>query len=446
MRKSFFVKILAQVMLAGELEETSVLTRVTDLLGRRWGWLPRLSRRYVGVFESGTRPRQRDVVRFLSRDEGLKRAWEKHSKKLSIVHWLTQPHEMRPVPAARNWGLPALESSGVLADWFGLSASELEWFADRKGLACKQRSAQIRHYHYKILTKQSGSLRLIEAPKSRLKQMQRKILTEILNKVPAHDSVHGFVQGRSIKTFVSPHVGQSVVLRIDLRDFFPSFPAARIEAVFRTLGYPESIADFLAGICTCATPRDVWSRSAFGEDPLHLWESRGEAQALYARRHLPQGSPTSPALANICTYRLDCRLAGLAKSVGSRYTRYADDLAFSGDLGFQKTVNRFAIHVAAIVQEEGFRVHHRKTRIMRQGVRQHLAGLVANQRANIRRVDYDRLKATLTNCVRLGPHTQNRDSHPLFREHLEGRVGFVEMINPGKGRRLRSILERIAWE
>jgi len=91
-------------------------------------------------------------------------------------------------------------------------------------------------------------------------------------------------------------------------------------------------------------------------------------------------------------------------------------------------------------------VHHRKTRIMRQGVRQYLAGIVANRHLNVIRADFDRLKATLTNCVRLGPGTQNRANHHQFRSHLQGRVGFVEMINPAKGKRLRSIYERIQWE
>ena len=83
---------------------------------------------------------------------------------------------------------------------------------------------------------------------------------------------------------------------------------------------------------------------------------------------------------------------------------------------------------------------------MRQGVRQHLAGLVANQRVNVMRADFDRLKATLTNCVRLGPESQNRDAHSSFRSHLDGRVGFVEMINPAKGKRLRALFERIVWQ
>jgi hypothetical protein len=83
---------------------------------------------------------------------------------------------------------------------------------------------------------------------------------------------------------------------------------------------------------------------------------------------------------------------------------------------------------------------------MRQGVRQYLTGLVANRRINVIREDFDRLKAILTNCVRHGPHSQNRAGHPQFRLHLEGRVGFVESIHPAKARKLRAILQRVSWE
>jgi hypothetical protein len=108
-------------------------------------------------------------------------------------------------------------------------------------------------------------------------------------------------------------------------------------------------------------------------------------------------------------------------------------------------VERFAVQAAAILLEEGFAVHHRKTRAMRRGVRQHLAGLVINEHANVVRADFDRLKAILTNCVRHGAESQNRDGHPAFRLHLEGRVGFVAMVNPAKGARLRRIFEQLRW-
>jgi RNA-directed DNA polymerase len=167
---------------------------------------------------------------------------------------------------------------------------------------------------------------------------------------------------------------------------------------------------------------------------------------MYARPHLPQGAPTSPSLANLCSYRLDCRLNGLAQFERAAYTRYADDLAFSGGEKFERSAARFATQVAVILQEEGFSVHHRKTRIMRQSVRQHLAGLVTNERLNVRRSDFDVLKAILTNCVRHGPESQNREAHPYFREHLAGRIGFMESIHAEKGRRLRAIFDQIEWE
>ncbi|HTC93721.1 MAG TPA: reverse transcriptase family protein [Terriglobales bacterium] len=437
-----FLRVFARSFLAGEPSVEEIVARGGLTLGKRWRWLRPLARRYVKAFAGKTRPRRRDVIVFLLQDPGFTRAWFKHHSDLSVVRALTGGQQMQPVAAAKAWDVPPITSIGALAAWLQLTPSKLEWFADLKGLGYKKSSPQLRHYHYRILAKDSGNIRLIEAPKPRLKELQRQILAQILDKIPPHPAVHGFVKGRSIKTFIAPHVGQRVVLRMDLRDFFPSFVAARIQTFFRTVGYPESVADLLGGVCTNATPRDVWPKPGVGIDPQYLWEAR----ALYSQPHLPQGAPTSPALANLCTYRVDCRLAGLAESVGARYTRYADDIAFSGSDAFEKGIERFSIHVAAILLEEGFTVHHRKTRIMRQGVRQHLAGIVVNQHSNIMRPDFDRLKAILTNCVRLGPESQNRDLHPRYRSHLEGRVGFAGMINPARGKRLRAIFEQIQWQ
>lgn len=150
-------------------------------------------------------------------------------------------------------------------------------------------------------------------------------------------------------------------------------------------------------------------------------------------------------LANLCFYRLDCRLAGLAEAAGAHYTRYADDLAFSGSAGFAKCVERFSIHTGSILLKEGFEVNHRKTRVMRQGVCQKLTGLTVNQHVNVVRKEFDQLKAVLTNCARLGPASQNREARLDFRSHLNGRVAFVESINPSKGQRLRTIFDRISW-
>ena len=434
------VNVLARSFLAGEPAGEPIVARGARTLGKPWRWLRPLARRYVASVAGRVRPRHRDVVQFLRQDPGFARAQSKH--KLSIADWLSEPQRMQPVPAAEMWDVPAIGSAGALADWLGITLTEMLWFADLKRLAYKTSPEQLGHYHYRVLAKKSGRIRLIEAPKTRLKELQRRILAGILGKIPPHPATHGFRKGRSIQTFVAPHVGRRVVLRMDLRDFFPTFTAARIQALFRTAGYPDSVADLLAGICTNATPRVAWRHFDFDVDRSLIREAR----VLYARRHLPQGAPASPALANLCAFRLDCRLFGLAQAAGAEYTRYADDLAFSGGEEFERCVERFSVHAASILLEEGFWVNHRKTRIMRQGVRQHLAGLVTNERINIRRSEFDRLKAVLTNCVRFGPESQNRDAHPSFRSHLEGRVAFVEMINPARGKRLRSILERIRWQ
>ncbi|HTA42012.1 MAG TPA: reverse transcriptase family protein [Bryobacteraceae bacterium] len=414
MPRNAILSALARSFLAGQPGVDDVVARASQTLGRRPRWLKSLAQNYVETFAGRTRPRRRDVIDFLKRENGNLRIKR-------IRRWLTEPAQMQPVPAAAAWDVPAIESIGALTDWLRLNPGELEWLADLRGLGCKTNNSKLQHYYYRVLAKPSGGMRLIEAPKSCLKQIQRKVLAHILDKVPHHSAVHGFVRGRSIRTFVAPHTGQRVVLRMDLQDFFPSFTGARIQAVFRTAGYPEPVADLLGGICTNAVPRDI---------------CRGHA--LYMQPHLPQGSPTSPALANICSWRMDCRLAGLAKSAGAGYTRYADDLAFSGGADFERRVERFSTHVAAIVHEESVAVNHRKTRIMRRSVRQHLAGLVVNDRCNIKRADFDLLKAIVTNCARRGPGGENR-------ANLAGRIAFVESINPARGQRLRRIFEQINW-
>ena len=442
MNGSVLYRVLASSLLAGETEVEQATARLTQTLGHPWRWLRPLAQRYVKAFAGRVRPHRREVAEFIRQDRGFQKARGKYAKEVFVAHWLAEPQIMQPVPAAANWNLPVLESAGVLAEWLGISVSDLLWLADLKGLTSKMNQPRLRHYQYRVLTKPAGGIRLIEMPKPRLKDVQRQILFHVLNNVPPHPAVHGFLNGRSIKTFVATHVGRRVVLRMDLQDFFPTFSAARVAAFFRVAGYPESVADLLAGLSTTTAPRNLWAKSApgFSYDHLHA------ARDLYSRPHLPQGAPTSPALANVCSYRVDCRLSGLAEAAGGRYSRYADDLAFSGNEAFERHVDRFSVHVAAILLEEGFSVNHRKTRIMRQGVRQHLAGLVANQRVNVPRADFDRLKATLTNCLRYGPESQNRETHPRFRSHLEGRVAFVESINPYRGQRLRSIFEQIQWQ
>src|SRR5262249_14468344 len=144
-----------------------------------------------------------------------------------------------------------------------------------------------------------------------------------------------------------PPCGRRVVLRFDLRDFFPSVRRSRVHALFATAGYPRAVARLLTGLCTNVVPDDVW-RTAPGPRCGTPWVERRR----YRPPHLPQGAPTSPALANLCAYRLDCRLSSLAESVGAAYTRYADDLAFSGGEELERSARRFQVHVCRVALEE----------------------------------------------------------------------------------------------
>lgn len=247
MPHSFLLDPLADALLAGDPTAQLLFERCCRTLGRRWLWIGPLTRRYLEKFGNSGRPRRRDVIQFLRADILLRRALSKHAEEISRAEIRSAPQQMLSLGAARDWGLPSIETSGDLAKWLGVSPTELRWFADLKGLGYKSSQAELRHYHYRILAKRFGRVRLIEAPKPRLKDLQLQILRWILEKVPPHPSVHGFIRGRSIKTFVAPHVGQRVVLRMDLHDFFPTFGGVRIQNLFRTLGYPESVADLLAG-------------------------------------------------------------------------------------------------------------------------------------------------------------------------------------------------------
>lgn len=324
-----------------------------------------------------------------------------------------------------------------------MSAGELEWFADWQGREAKHPPGPLRHYRYRWIAKRRGAPRLIETPKPRLKALQRRVLRGILDFVPPHDAAHGFCAGRSIKSFAAPHAKRRVVVRMDLQDFFPSIRFAQIQALFFAAGYPAQTARLLAGLCTNCAPADAWSAPG---GLLSNPEQRSASERRYGSLHLPQGAPTSPALANLAAFRLDCRLSALARAAGGSYTRYADDLAFSGDALFARSVRRFILRVGAIALEEGFRIQHRKTRVMKQSVRQRIAGVIVNQRPNTARHDYERLKATLHNCVRHGPDGQNRERRPDFRSYLAGCIAHVGMLNAARGERLKAIFAQIRWQ
>lgn len=431
---------LAIAFLAGPWQADLLRERAEQVVARPRRWLARLARHIHAKGEGRGALRRDWVAGWILDDPFFRRACEESAFQVEIEvrAWHTRPAMLPAFGPPQRWPLPRIATTGELADWLGIKHNELDWFTDRRNRQHRLPEGPLRHYRYHWIKKRHGEVRLLEVPKPRLRELQRQVLRRILDFIPPHGSAHGFRAGHGVRSFAEPHAGRRVVMRLDLRDFFPTINASRILHIFLTAGYPDAVAQSLARLCTHVAAGDLF-------DPLAPPLDRRRLEALYGRPHLPQGAPTSPALSNLAAYRLDCRLTALAASSGAVYTRYADDLAFSGDRDFERAVRRFHVQVAAIALEEGFAVHTRKTRVMRRGVRQHLAGVVVNQHPNLARHEFDRLKAILHNCAVSGPHGQNRDGHADFRAHLAGTIAYVEMINPERGGRLRALFERISW-
>ncbi|MBN9519942.1 RNA-directed DNA polymerase [bacterium] len=399
--------------------------------------VPGLAARILGHFPEP--PGYGALLAFLVADARLMRALNRPTGR--AIPKRGRPAMDSPPPSLAAVQLPPLATEVALAAHLNLDPARLRWYADLTGRNRHHPPGPLRTYRHRWVAKPGGRARLLEVPTFSLKRIQRTILTDILNHVPPHPAAHGFRPGRSAVTNAIEHCGRSVVMKFDLADFFPSVAAARVVRLFRTLGYPEAVARLLAGLCTTRTPADVWKArpnpAADGSDHV--------SRLRLVARHLPQGAPTSPALANLAAHRLDRRLAGLATAIGATYTRYADDLTFSGDIDLARRSHRLAGLVAEVASEEGFALNARKTRVLRRGGRQTVTGVVVNAKPNLPRAAYDRLKATLTNCVRKGTASQNRENRADFRAHLAGRVAHAAAINPARGRKLWALFDAIAW-
>lgn len=347
----------------------------------------------------------------------------------------------RPEPQWR-WPVEPWAELAALGTALGLRDGELEWFADSGGWLHRAPQGPLHHYRQRWITSPSGSPRLLETPGPRLQELQRRVGRRVLAAIPVHDAAHGYVRGRSPLTLATVHAGAPMVLCMDLEGFFSHVTGERIAGLLRTAGYPPAVAAALAGLLVTATPEAVL-RAAPQASSDAGWEPRRRLLDRLAGPHLPQGAPTSPAVANLLAHRLDRRVAGLAAAVGARYARYADDLVFSGPATLP--ARGLAARVTHVAAEEGFRVRPDKTRVVPAHHRQRVTGLVVNADPAAARTEYDALRALLHNCARTGPDAQNRDGHPAFREHLLGRISWVATGRPARAAKLRALFDAIGW-
>lgn len=424
-------RALAHAFLSGPWVASEMSARARSCLAlEKAPWAGRLAASACKTWRTAPLHDLRTLERWIEAHPTFDTVWRETHVALHVHRWFIS----RPAMGRARWAVPTLSTEADLAAWLDLDPEQLGWFADTRGLERITRATPLQHYRCTWLDRPALLPRLLEAPKPRLLALQRKVLHDVLEKIPPHDAAHGFVPGRSAVTHAALHVGRQVVVRFDLETFFTTITASRAHAVFRAAGYPHRVASLLTGLCTTRTPA-VTLRQAPG--PWDDGDRNARRHALLSRLaafHLPQGAPTSPALANLSAWKLDLRLTSLAASTGLTYSRYADDLTFSSDqLG---DVRWLCDAVREVVRDEGFRLNAHKTRVMRKHQRQLVTGVVVNERLGFGRKEFDVLKAQVHRAVLQGV------SEEEF-EVLQGKVAWVRSIHQARGEKLRVMLGKV---
>lgn len=255
------------------------------------------------------------------------------------------------------------------------------------------------HYRTFYIRKKSGGVRELSAPHYTLKYVQDWIYQNILKNIKVNYCAHGFRPKKSILTNAKVHVNNRFLLKIDMKDFFPSIDINKVVNIFRSLGYSNHVSFYLASICC-------------------------------VNGHLPQGAPTSPALSNIIARHMDNRILGLCKKMNYRYSRYADDIAISGD----NIESRFADYVKKIIVECGFEVNDAKVKLYNGNGAKILTGVsLANNRIRLPR-DYRRSLQMALYCIRhygLYDHLRRRKiKDPGYLASLLGKLNYWLMLEP----------------
>jgi retron-type reverse transcriptase len=270
------------------------------------------------------------------------------------------------------------------------------------------------YYNLKYIPKKNGKFRELQIPAQSLKYVQRWILDNILNNISVSEHATGFIKGKSIVTNAKKHLNTECVISFDIKNFFPSIYFKKIFLLFYYYGYTKELSYILAKLCTY---KDI----------------------------LPQGSPASPYLSNIICLKLDKRLSCLATTFKANYTRYADDITFSGN----KNIQKFTDTAKKIIMDEGFEINPNKTRIRYKHERQEVTGLLVNSnKPNVKKSIRKSIWQEIYYCKKFGvvDHLKKISSDKAFyKEHLYGKVYFIKMVNQEEGVKMLRELECIEW-
>lgn len=281
----------------------------------------------------------------------------------------------------------------------------------------------VRYYRFLIPKKKKGEFRTIDAPEPTLKYIQQGLNLVLQTIYSPHSAAMGFVSHRSVVTGARMHIGQQFVYNIDLKDFFHTVTSGRLYSRLTTKPFnlDRKVAGIITDLCCYAGPE--------------------------GKNVLPMGAPTSPTITNIICERMDIKLTRLAKAYGLKYTRYADDITFSGMANVFDEGSHFIQSMRNIIEnEEGFTINPEKTRLCHRGMRQEVTGVTVNEKENVPRVYVKQLRTMLHNWEMDGydkaqavfEHHYQADNpryaatHSDFRPNLEsvvaGKLLYLKMV------------------
>ncbi|MCM8542883.1 MAG: retron St85 family RNA-directed DNA polymerase [Lentisphaeraceae bacterium] len=253
------------------------------------------------------------------------------------------------------------------------------------------------HYRKHEIPKKTGGVRVLHIPSRSLKKIQKKILLNLLYKEKVHPCSYAYRKGKSIVDNARVHCGKAVIIKMDIRDFFPSVKADKIHNLFLKLGWNKEVADKLTELCT--------------------WDNG-----------LPQGAPTSPALSNIILYELDKKLFSMARGFKASYSRYADDLTFSLVEDKPEIVRSIIKLTQLAVEKEGFRINFKKGKmnVLRNHQHQRICGITVNSdKPTLSRKERRKLRA-------IKHHLDNGRPATMSESQLEGWNNYKKMVHAEK--------------
>lgn len=264
-----------------------------------------------------------------------------------------------------------------------------------------------KYYKTYEIPKKSGKKRTICQPSKKLKGLQSWILVNILNKIQVSSSCKGFRKGSSTYDNALPHKGANTVLNMDLKDFFPTVNSKQVYNTFKTIGYNKLVATIFTNICTY-------------------------------NDSLPQGSPCSPMLANLSAWTLDLRIQGYVGKRGINYTRYADDLSFSG-LNPSKVVKIIPM-INEIVTDENFKINKDKTRIAGSARAKIVTGLVINDESiGIGKQKYKYLRAKIHHLT-----LPEEQENLKLLNHVNGWLSYLNSVDKARLKKANKYINELS--